>query len=112
MSELFTSSWRAREIERRYRCIDARHAGHLHNPVAAKTWCLCGRVQRRGDHAVWPSTYERAEASAHRQDDVGTWARTYLTWVHAGRPDPAPTADTRRGPRTVAALMGEEPDDH
>lgn len=74
----------AREVERRYRCIEARHEGRTYNPNADATWCLCGRAVRSGDVAVWMSDYERAEFSAIRPDAVGREARAFLDAVHGG----------------------------
>ncbi len=72
----------AHEIERRYRCIDARHEGVLYNPVQDATWCLCGRAVRPGDCGRWPTAYERAESAVGRPDAVGREARAYLDAVH------------------------------
>lgn len=71
-----------RTVELRYRCIDSGHEPRTYNPWSDETWCLCGRVVRRGDVAVWPSDYEQAECSAHRPDSVGIEARAYLDEVH------------------------------
>ena len=73
---------RGRSVERRYRCIEARHEGRTYNPTQDETWCLCGRVVRPGDVAVWLSTYEQAEVDRARTDAVGILARSYLDEVH------------------------------
>ncbi|MBF6254447.1 hypothetical protein [Nocardia farcinica] len=88
-----------REIEARYRCIDARHEPVTYNPVHDKTWCLCGRVIRDGDHSRWPTRYEYAEADAARTDLVGREARAYLREVH-GEPEP-PAVPTAYGEQFV-----------
>ncbi|WP_280194190.1 hypothetical protein [Nocardia farcinica] len=73
-----------REIEARYRCIEARHEGVTYHPVHARTWCLCGRVIRDGDWSRPLSLYEQAEVSASRTDAVGRAAREFLGRVHGG----------------------------
>jgi hypothetical protein len=71
------------EMEARYRCIDARHEGVLHNSNADATWCLCGRVVRPGDCGRRLSLYERAESDCNRRDEVGRKARAYLAGMQA-----------------------------
>ncbi|MFD8248157.1 hypothetical protein [Nocardia sp. NPDC059691] len=75
----------AQRIERRYRCIDTRHAGHLYNSAVDKTWCRCGWIVRSGYHVTTSlSRYERAETDWCRMDGVGRQARDYLASVHGG----------------------------
>ncbi|MBF6515564.1 hypothetical protein IU421_14925 [Nocardia cyriacigeorgica] len=71
-----------REIEVRYRCIEARHEGVLYNSAANATYCMCGRAVRPGDCGRLLTLYERAERDASRMDGVGAHARAYLDRVH------------------------------
>lgn len=71
-----------REIELRYRCIEARHEGVLYNRANDATYCMCGRAVRPGDCGRLLTAYERAEHDAVRMDLVGVQARAYLDRVH------------------------------
>lgn len=74
----------AREIENRYRCIDAHHEPRTSNPWHG-TYCLCGRVIWDRD-PVPPTDYEAAEHAQNRTDSVGRAARAYLAEVHGRTP--------------------------
>ncbi|NEW42756.1 hypothetical protein GV794_02115 [Nocardia cyriacigeorgica] len=71
-----------REIEIRYRCIEARHEGLLYNRANNATYCMCGRAVWPGDCGRLLTAYERAERDAVRMDSVGVQARSYLDRVH------------------------------